>query len=142
MKSPISEDIAIAVLLKSLPDTYATLVTTFKYHNNPTLEGIINALQEEERTQQQKVTDTAFLAKKGSSKVRKPCTHCGKTNHMEKDCFKAHPCTICGRDNHREKDCYSKPSTSAPASTSAHVAAASPLAHLAVHSSYDEKWAF
>ena len=37
MKSPISEDIAIAVLLKSLPDTYAPLVTTFKYHNNPTL---------------------------------------------------------------------------------------------------------
>lgn len=50
VKSPISEDIAIAVLLKSLPNTYDTLVTTFKYHNDPTLEGIINALREEERT--------------------------------------------------------------------------------------------
>ena len=61
--TPISEDIAISVLLKSLPDVYDTLVTTLKYLPNPTIEGIINALQEEERKKNQKISDSAFAVK-------------------------------------------------------------------------------
>lgn len=138
VKSPVTEDDAIAVLLKSMPDTYDTIVTTLKYQPNPSLESIINALQEEERKKNQRVTtESAFAAKyKGVSK--KPCKHCGKTNHLEKDCFKANPCSICGRDNHREKDCFSKDKNTAQTSTS--TSANLVLMHPAPD--YDEQWAF
>lgn len=108
VNSPITEEDAMAVLLKSMPDTYDTIVTTLKNLPNPSLEGIISALQEEERKREaRKTTEGAFAVQFKKGKF-KPCKHCEKTNHLAKDCFKINPCKICGKSNHNEKYCYAK----------------------------------
>lgn len=131
VKSPVTEDDAMAVLLKSMPEEYDNLVTTLKNLPNPTLEGMISALQEEERKRNQRATSSegAFSAK---YKQRKPCKHCGKTNHLEKDCFRIKPCGICGKHGHRDSDCYSKKKADA-----SNVAEVSEIANLVA-----DDWAF
>ena len=48
--APVSDDDAIVVLLKSLPDVeYGHVVTTLKNLPSPTLEGVITSLQDEEK---------------------------------------------------------------------------------------------
>ena len=56
VNSLIIEDDAMAVLFKSMPETYDTIVTTLKNLPNPSLEGIISALQEEERKKETRKT--------------------------------------------------------------------------------------
>lgn len=44
----VDDDDAVAVLLKSMPEEYDSLITTLKNLPSPTLEGCISALLEEE----------------------------------------------------------------------------------------------
>ena len=52
--SPVTEDDAMAMLLKSMPEEYDNLVTTLKYGPDPSFEGIISALQEDERKREKR----------------------------------------------------------------------------------------
>ena len=108
INSPITTDDAMAVLLKSMPEDYDHVVTTLKNLPNPTFEGLITALQEEERHMElRRGNDTAYAIRSQKGKFS-PCKHCGKTNHLSKDCYKNNPCKICGKTNHNEKYCYAR----------------------------------
>ena len=107
--SPMIEDDSMAVRLKSMPKEYDNQVTTLKYGPNPSFEGIISALQEEERKKEkQKDEGELALATKFKRMNFKACKHCGKNNHDEKDCFRIKPCGICGKNGHSENNCFSK----------------------------------
>lgn len=119
VQAPIEEEDQIAILLKALPDTYENIVTVLKEKEPiPSLEDIINSLQEYERKRNGSKQDhggamvssnrgVAMMASR-STAPKKKCFSCGKLGHLSKDCFKANPCTICGRNNHLTKDCYLK----------------------------------
>lgn len=106
---PISEDYAIAVLLASPNDNFDNLVTTLTNLPKINLEGIIQALQEEERKQKSRFTINhggAYYSKigykggnkgnmNGPSKFSKTIKKNGKMK-----------CSICKRTNHEDKDCY------------------------------------
>ena len=102
----------MAVLLKSMPEEYDNLVTTLKYGPDPSFEGIISALQEDERKREKRkdhqVEGEKALATKFKRMNFKACRHCGKNNHDEKDCFCIKPCGICGKNGHFENNCFSK----------------------------------
>ena len=49
-----TKDDAMAVLLKIMPEDYDNLVMILKYGPDPPFEGIINALQEDERKREKR----------------------------------------------------------------------------------------
>lgn len=56
----VDDDDAVAVLLKSMPEEYDSLITTLKNLPSPTLEGCISALLEEESKIQGHATSTSI----------------------------------------------------------------------------------
>lgn len=106
---PISEDYAIAVLLASLNGNFDNLVTTLTNLPTITLEGIIQALQEEERKQKSRFTNNhggAYYTKtgyKGGNKNNKNGPSKFSSTIKKKGKMK---CNICKRTNHEDKDCY------------------------------------
>ena len=111
----IEEDDKIAVLLKSLPLQYDNIVTVLKEKEPiPSLESIINSLQEEERkhathsTQEISNNHALYVS---SKKHFKPCTHCGKTNHLSSNCYKVKKCIKCNKVGHPPQFCHIKDDT-------------------------------
>lgn len=117
VESPVTDDDAMAVLLKSVPETYDHLTSTLKNLPDPTFDGIVSALQEEERVKNKRINgahkEQAYFTKTSWKGPFPTCRHCGKKNHDEKDCFKKNPCKICGKTNHATKDCHLKKDVSA-----------------------------
>lgn len=100
----IDEDDKIAILLKSLPITYEHIVTVLKEKEPiPSLESIIHSLQEEENKHlhinEAPTTHALYVSNK------KPCKHCGKTNHASNNCFKIKKCVKCGKIGHPPQFC-------------------------------------
>lgn len=96
----VQEDDAVAVLLKSLRDLeeYQNVITTLQNLPDLTLQGVITSLQDEEKKikRYDLVHTHAFAVNKGinkggqfQNKSKNPmkCNFCGRTNHLEKDCF-------------------------------------------------------
>lgn len=104
----IEEEDKIAVLLKSLPLSYDNIVTVLKEKEPiPSLESIVNSLQEEEKkhTHKEENTSQALYVLSSSKKRFKPCKHCGKTNHMSNNCYKIKKCVKCGKLGHAPQFC-------------------------------------
>ena len=95
INSLVTKDDAMAMLLKGMPKEYGILVTTLKYGLNPTFEGIISALQEEERKKLERKDDCKeeqSITTTFKDTSLQACKNCGKVNHDEKDCFHIKPC--------------------------------------------------
>lgn len=101
----IEEEDKIAVLLKSLPLPYDNIVTVLKEKEPiPSLESIVNSLQEQEKKHTHKEENNS-QALYVSSSSKKACKHCGKTNHMSSNCYKIKKCVKCGKVGHAPQFC-------------------------------------
>lgn len=106
------EEDKIVVLLKSLPKEYKQIVTVLKEKDPiPSLESVINSLQEEEKKLCKEGAISSSTQDSGayvvSHKKFLRCPHCGKDNHLASKCFKVTPCTKCGKVGHPPHRCYS-----------------------------------
>ena len=79
----------------------------------PSLESVINSLQEEDNKLHVDSNSSVSLA--SASAVSRayvltspPCEHCGKTNHTAEKCFKVQPCNKCGKTGHPSYRCFTK----------------------------------
>lgn len=112
IKSPVDNEDQVAVLLKAVPDEeYGQIVTVLKEKEPiPNLEDVINSLQQHEK--KIKVTKNessgvngAFIVTSKNNRNNLQCSHCGRTNHLSKDCYEINPCKKCGKINHATKYC-------------------------------------
>ena len=103
----IEEEDKIAVLLKSLPLHYDNIVTVLKEKEPiPSLESIVNSLQEQEKKhthKEENVSQALYVS--STNKSFKACKHCGKTNHLSSNCYKVKKCTKCGKLGHAPQFC-------------------------------------
>lgn len=115
IKAPVGNNDAIAILLKSMPQEYDALKTTLKNLPNPTFEGCIASLLEQERELKQGATMAQSHAHTYGeqalfSKTNMSCYHCGRKGHLQHECrLKDRPkCNHCKKIGHKEEDCRFK----------------------------------
>ncbi|KAI5061584.1 hypothetical protein GOP47_0024089, partial [Adiantum capillus-veneris] len=103
----IDDDDKVAVLLKALPSTYDNIVTVLKEKEPiPTLESVINSLQEDHNNKHpHNETNASKALYVSSSKHTKACKHCGKYNHLSSECYKIKKCVKCGKLGHPPQFC-------------------------------------
>ena len=106
IRCPIDNEDQVAVLLKAVPDEiYSQIITVLKEKDpTPQLSDVINSLQQHGKKEAASPSSGTYLAKIASSKNIK-CSHCGRNNHLSKDCYQINPCKICGKTNHGTKFC-------------------------------------
>ena len=105
----VDEEDKVAILLSALPDDYSQLVTVLKEKEPvPTLEEVINSIQEESKKILKTKGKEASTYEGAYVITKSKCIHCGKDNHKSQDCFKIKTCPHCGKKGHASNRCYFK----------------------------------
>ena len=105
----IEEENEIAILVKSLPIQYDSIVIVQK-EKEPihSLESIVHSLQEEERKHndinEEVATNHALHVL--LTKHFTPCKNYKKTNHLSSNCYKVKKCTMWGKKGHLSQLCF------------------------------------
>lgn len=119
IKSKFDEEDVVAILLKVVTKFHPNLVTTFKNVPDPTFEGVISSLLDEDK--RTKATGTTISSSTSSTKfdgevfyaknTTLKCSYCKKRGHIEVKCFKKNPmlikCGTCGENGHFSRQCTS-----------------------------------
>lgn len=122
----LAENLVVALMLCSLPDSYDTLITALESRadDDLTLELVKGKLIQEHKRRNELQseanegeTETALKVQTGKnfkkfSKSNKKCFNCGKVGHIKRDCFLlkssrgdgAHMVKVCNADNTPNKD--------------------------------------
>ena len=104
---PMERHIVIGVLLNGLPERYRYLVVALESQIDTISMQDITArlLDEESRNPEEPYSERAFAASVKYPQSQKKCNHCGRTGHLERECWE---CYYCGKKVHRERDCFKK----------------------------------
>ena len=106
----MSESTQAMAIMTSMPKSYTPVLRSLEKHSLTVDLLQSRLIQEQKMARQQEGNEEPRIlhAKKSN---RKPCSHCKRFGHIEKDCYVKNglKCGICGRP-HPEKTCKSKPS--------------------------------
>lgn len=141
VQAPVPDEDAVAILLKAMAPEFDQIVTVLKEKEPiPSLESVINSLQEEERKISKLFHEGAYAVPYNN---KKKCATCGRTNHLTKDCFSSNPCPHCGKTNHPPSKCYqrNKKIEKANVVEEAHIETVN-VVEVDTVNDVDEEWAF
>ena len=102
MGDKVSDPECFTVILNGLPDSFDPIVTTLEADSDITYETACNRIRDFElklklRSKPKAGDATAYSAKKEKpppskqERKKRPCTHCGRTNHADSNCWIKYP---------------------------------------------------
>jgi hypothetical protein len=109
----ISDDLAVAVFLQSLPRDFDMVVAAVRHQSGDiqlkrVLEAVtLESLSIHQRSHPSKAdTDVnSGTVLFSASRSNKHCAHCRKDGHTKEACYRLHPCSGCGRKGHHISRC-------------------------------------
>ena len=116
VQSAVIVEDAIAILLKAVKHVFPALVTTWRNIPNPTFEGVIQSvLDEDKQTSSSTTPSTSHLPGEQAlvAQAVVHCSHCRKKGHTINNCWVKYPnkmkCKKCNKKGHITSKCPQEP---------------------------------